>query len=379
MVIVLLLFGILYALFSVCLIVGWKQINDPLANPLWKPVTSVAIIVPVRNERSVIELLLQDLNNQMYPASLMTVYLADDGSSDGTDVIMNDWVNSYPERFKLVPLLSEYAGWKGKKKMIASAISISDATLILTTDADCRIPEGWVRSMVESYEQTHAAFISGPVAMKGLPGYWNNFQSIEFSSLVGSGASAIGLKLPVMCNGANVAYTRSAYNKVRGFEGNELIASGDDEFLMHKIASEFSANSVIFCKNKAAIVLTAPASSWGEFYNQRKRWAGKWEHYKLWYVQVIAIWVFLFHFFLLLSSILGILSVISPELSLVMWVIKAFFDYLYLKSIARFLSIDFKNSTFINAVLIYPFYAVGFGIAARFGSYTWKERTEDLS
>jgi len=378
-VIVLLSFGILYALFSVYLIVGWKKINEPILNQLSKPVTSVAIIVPIRNEKDTIELLLQDLKNQAYPQELLTVYLADDGSLDGTDIIINNWINRYPNYFKPVSLLAEYAGWKGKKKMIASAIAISDATLILTTDADCRIPVGWVRSMVDSYEHSHAAFISGPVIMKGKPGYWNSFQSIEFSSLVGSGASAIGLHLPVMCNGANVAYTRSAYEKVKGFEGNENIASGDDEFLMHKITSQFSANSVIFCKNKEAIVVTAPAASWGEFYNQRKRWAGKWEHYKLWYVQVIAVWVFLFHFFLLLSSILGILGVINPELPLIMWVIKAFFDYLYLKSIARFLSIDFKNSTFINAVMIYPFYAVGFGIAARFGSYTWKERTEDLS
>ncbi len=375
----LLLCCLLYVFFSVCLLKGWTRIAVTTTEPLMQADVTVAVIIPIRNEKEHIELILQDLLNQSYPKHLLTIYLADDGSSDGTQPILQTWVENYPDRFKPVILFPEYTAWKGKKKMIASAIAQSTETLLLTTDADCRVSSLWVGSMVDSYIKTKASFISGPVRILGKTTYWNNFQSIEFLSLVGSGASAIGLKLSVMCNGANVAYTRAAYNQVNGFEGNEAIASGDDEFLMHKITSEYSAHSVVFCKNAGAIVTTSPAVSWKQFYNQRKRWAGKWEHYKLWYVQVIAVWVFIFHFTLLIASGLALFNLLDFRLTLLMWVIKAIFDYFYLKSIARFLSIDFKKSTFINAVLIYPFYVVLFGIASRFGSYNWKERTETIS
>lgn len=368
-----------YILFGMCLQIGWQLIKEYPIDPLYIPTTSVAVIIPIRNEIKTIELLLNDLLAQEYPQELLTVYLADDGSTDGTAEVLHDWIPRYPDRFKNVSILPEYAGWKGKKKQIASAIAQSGAALILTTDADCRHAPVWVRTMVYTQFKTDASFISGPVRMQGKYTFWNKFQWIEFASLVGSGASAIGLHVPLMCNGANILYTREAYNAVDGFEGNSTIASGDDEFLMHKIVAAKGTRHVVFCKHSDALVSTASADSWQEFKNQRKRWASKWEHYTLWYVQAVAMWIFLFHFTLLVCSALAIFLYIAWYWLAVMWATKIIFDYFYLKSVTRFLSIDFKKSTFMYAVLIYPAYVVYFGLVARFGTYTWKERIENHS
>ena len=374
-----LLCAVLYAIFSLCLLKGWENNVLTRTNNKFIPATSVAVIVPARNEEAVLELILKDLLEQDYPIELLTVYIADDGSTDRTPSIIADWVERYPSQFKKVELLAAFETWKGKKKWIASAISDTNTTFILTTDADCRLPKLWVKSMVQTYEVAQAKFVSGPVTIAEESSIWNRFQQIEFSSLIGSGASAIGLNLPLMCNGANVGYAREAYVNVRGFEGNEFIASGDDEFLMHKIFSEFGADGIVFCKNKAAIVSTSGASTWSAFFNQRKRWASKWENYSLKYVQAVAFWVFIFHLTVLLSSVLVIFQQIDWYWPAALWGTKVIFDYFYLNSVARFLSIDFKKSTFIYAVLIYPLYVVGFGILARFGTYTWKERIEKLS
>lgn len=371
--------GICYVVFSLYLLKGWKAIETVHTDTASIPATSVAVIVPIRNEEAVLEYILADLLQQDYPETLLTVYLADDGSTDRTPFIITRCVEQYPDRFKKIDLLPEYERWKGKKRWIASAIVHTNATFILTTDADCRLPVHWVKSMVQAYTTTQALFISGPVTIAEESTIWNRFQQIEFSSLIGSGASAIGLELPLMCNGANVGYAREAYISVKGFEGNESIASGDDEFLMHKIYTAFGAQSVIFCKNKMAIVSTQGASGWQAFFNQRKRWASKWENYSLKYVQAIALWVFIFHLTVLVSSLLSVFGYVDWYLPAALWGIKFIFDYFYLKSVARFLSIDFKKSTFSCAVLIYPIYVVGFGILARFGTYTWKERIEKLS
>ncbi|WP_018345070.1 glycosyltransferase [Cytophaga aurantiaca] len=371
--------GIGYVIFSLYLLKGWRAIAPRYTDTAAVPITSVAVIIPIRNEEAVLESILTDLLQQDYPKELLTVYLADDGSTDQTPSIISRWMEQHPNRFKKVRLLAEYETWKGKKRWIASAIADTDATFILTTDADCQLPKHWVKSMVQAYESTQAKFISGPVTITGESTIWNRFQQIEFSSLIGSGASAIGLKKPLMCNGANVGYTREAYIEVRGFEGNEAIASGDDEFLMHKMYAVWGAEAIAFCKNKMAIVSTKGVDRWPAFFNQRKRWASKWENYSLRYVQAVAFWIFIFHLTVLVSSLLAIFREIDWYLPLVLWGIKFIFDYFYLKSIARFLSIDFKKSTFIYAVLIYPIYVVGFGILARFGTYTWKERIEKLS
>lgn len=371
--------GISYVIFSLYLLKGWKRIPVVHTDPSYTPSTSVAVIVPARNEEAVLEFILTDLLNQDYPKELLTIYLADDGSTDDTSVVISEWVERHPTRFKKVELLPAYQTWKGKKKWIASAVADTNAAFILTTDADCRLPKHWVKSMVQAFDLGQAKFVSGPVTIIGESTIWNRFQQIEFSSLIGSGASAIGLNMPLMCNGANVGYAREAYMYVGGFEGNESIASGDDEFLMHKIYAAFGAAAVVFCKNEQAIVSTNGLSTWSAFFNQRKRWASKWENYSLKYVQAVAFWVFLFHLTVLVCSVLAIFQLVDWYWPGVLWGTKLLFDYFYLKSIARFLSIDFKKSTFIYAVLIYPIYVVGFGILARFGTYTWKERIEKLS
>lgn len=368
-----------YILFGIGLFIGWKNNKLPIPAFSKEYTTTVAIIIPMRNEEKSIALLLKDLCNQTYPQSLTTIYLADDGSTDSTLDILNTWIKNFPTLFKRVSLKTEFVDWKGKKKWIASAIADAPQKFILTTDADCRVPETWVQTMVDAYVGSGASFVSGPVRMKGAVTFWNEIQALEFSSLVGSGASAIGLNYPLMCNGANVGYSREAYVAVNGFVGNSDVASGDDEFLMHKMASEISRKSVVFCNRQAAIVTTEPASTWGDFYQQRKRWAGKWGNYKLRYVQGIALWIFIFHLTLVISLFLAMFLILSWKWLILAWGVKAVIDYFYLKSVAGFLSIDFKNSTFIYAIVLYPFYAVGFGIVSRFGSYTWKERIEKLS
>ena len=368
--------GFLYMVFSIVLLVGWRKISIETIFPTYKPNFTVAIILTARNEEKNLVSILEQLLKQDYPKELLQIYLADDASTDSTSQIFLSYIKSYPALFFNVELNPIYQDWKGKKKWIASAIDATQTAFILTTDADCTIPNTWVTAMVQSFELKHAQFVSGPVAMTEETSFMSGFQNVEFLSLIGSGASAIGLGKPLMCNGANIGYTRAAYCKVGGFLGNESISSGDDEFLMHKIYAMLGSKAVTFCKNHAGIIYTKPAASWTEFYHQRKRWASKWENYSLGHVQWIAIWVFFFHLIVLILTILAFIPSFSWHRAVFLWGIKIVFDYFYLKSIASFLSIDFKKTTFIHAVLLYPFYVVGFGLAGRFGTYTWKERIE---
>lgn len=81
-----------------------------------------------------------------------------------------------------------------------------------------------------------------------------------------------------MCNGANLAYTKQAFEAVNGFHGIDGIASGDDMLLMHKIKQAFPAG-ISYLKSKDVIVQTAPMHSLSDFMNQRIRWASKSDKY----------------------------------------------------------------------------------------------------
>ena len=68
-----------------------------------------------------------------------------------------------------------------------------------------------------------------------------------------------------MCNGANLAYLRSAFFEVDGFKGIDKLASGDDMLLMYKIWKKYP-DSVHYLKSTEAIIETESVQSWKGFF-----------------------------------------------------------------------------------------------------------------
>ena len=65
-------------------------------------------------------------------------------------------------------------------------------------------------------------------------------QELEFLSLIGSGAGAIGIENPIFCNGANMAYRKDVFLETNNFN-NDNTVSGDDVFLLHSIKASGGA------------------------------------------------------------------------------------------------------------------------------------------
>jgi len=59
--------------------------------------------------------------------------------------------------------------------------------------------------------------IAGPVCIHNEKNLLEKFQLLEFAGLIGIGAGAMANGKPVMCNGANLAYTKKIFNDVNGF------------------------------------------------------------------------------------------------------------------------------------------------------------------
>ncbi len=203
---------------------------------------------------------------------------------------------------RIMKLQGGAAGRGNKKYAVQFGIEKSLGDIIVTTDADCVHNKNWLRNIISCFDRD-TAFVSGPVEFAKAPGIFSKIQNTEFGGLVLAGAGLIGSGWPLICNGANIAYRKKVFNEVGGLEDNLHLASGDDEFLMQKIARE-TKYKIRFCPEREAVVLTEPSNTLKSFYNQRKRWASKSLYYNDAGLKVRLILIFLFYAGLIIQTIM---------------------------------------------------------------------------
>ena len=361
-----------YALFTLALFALWSRIPSSTFTQSTLPPT-ISVIIPVRNEARHIGALLKDLNHQSYDPQLFEVLIVDDDSSDQTPYILDTFVKNSLIKLKVITLPPNSAISSPKKRAIQTAIKQATGELIVTTDGDCRVGRDWLRSLAECFQSSQAKLISGPVTFVPEHSLADQLQTVEFSSLIGSGAASIAAGSPSLCNGANLAYEKKTFEMVGGFAGNEHLASGDDEFLMHKIAARFPG-SVKFLKDPRAIVRTVTHTSWRGFYRQRKRWASKWKHYQNPVSVILALYVFACNAVLIVALALGLVNYLTWNQVFVILLTKWVPEWFFIGGVLTFLQKP-KSLLYIPLVqLIYPFYVTLFGLAVQKPTYIWKDR-----
>ena len=365
------LFSVSYACFTLLLLFFWSKIKVPFSSSAGHGAT-ISVVIPVRNEAGNILLLLTDLANQTLPADRFQVLVMNDNSTDATAALVKEFSRKSKIDIQLIDLPDTPTN-SPKKRAIETAISIAKGSLIVTTDGDCRVGPNWLNAIATCYAATKAKLISSPVTFSKAGNLTDHLQIVEFSSLIGSGASAIEAGYPSLCNGANLAYEKNAFIAVGGYDGVRHIASGDDEFLMHKIAAQYPG-SVHFLKDQLAIVTTSPHHRWADFFRQRKRWASKWKHYQTPTPLVLAIYVFACNLSMILSGALWVSGKLDTGSFLAILAFKNLPEWLFLSSVLRFLG-KAGSIIFIPITqLIYPFYVCFFGLAAQKPAYNWKGR-----
>ncbi len=394
LILTLLIITVIYFLANLALVVIW--LKNPIDSSFLKEnifeTLKISVIIPVRNEAENILFLLQDLEKQTYSKHKFEVILADDDSTDDTLKIVQKFQQNTNLNLIINQLPPKTNNTSPKKRAIDSSIKLASGQLITTTDGDCRVGEKWLESIANFQARTGAYLVSCPVTffktlrykdsktLKSIIVFPNNdsiftnIQIIEFASLIGSGACAMFIKKPNMCNGANLTYLKSVFYEVSGFAGNENLASGDDEFLMHKIAAKYP-EKVRFLKNQDTIVETNAHTNWRSFYNQRKRWASKWQHYNNWQTTALAIFVFLANLVVPSSFGFWFFDFISTKILLLILLLKYSTEFIFLSLIINFLRKKSLTWLIPFVQIIYPLYVVFFGLVAqKQGEYVWKGR-----
>jgi len=352
---------------------GWWTLNK-FKPDISQDSVNVSVIVAVRNEEKHIEALLRGLLQQDYPAQMYEVVIINDHSDDATaeqiEKALAKW--NADQSVKVIVLNLEEG--KGKKAAVAKGIEVSTGELILLTDADCQFSKFWVKTMADFYDIKMPQLILGPVRMSNDESFSGRMQSLEFISLIASGAGACSKDFPIMSNGANMGVSRSAFFACGGFEGNMQYPSGDDMFLMMKIKKEFGVGSVKFIRAREAIVDTPAVDSFGEFIQQRLRWVSKSRGYTDPLLIAISILVFLTNALLVSGLVLSLFFGEYANLTAWLFVIKMLVDMPLLYSFCKF--VEQKKLIWLVPIMepLVAIYTLVIGIAGNLGVYQWKGR-----
>jgi GT2 family glycosyltransferase len=112
----------------------------------------VSVVVPVLNGEEVIKDCLTSLLRVDYPQERREILVVDNGSTDRTAEI----IKSFPVQY----LREERRGCSAARNR---GIQASQGELIASTDADCRVSRGWLRELVQAFEEEGVGGVAGEV------------------------------------------------------------------------------------------------------------------------------------------------------------------------------------------------------------------------
>ncbi len=364
---------VLYALLIIRLRQGWCNLPRHEPTDAASPTLCISVVIPMRNEESHIEQILNDIYSQNYPREFVRMLVVDDHSTDRSADIVEAFAECRPN----VRLLRLPERRTGKKAALRHALShLADTELMITTDADCRIPPDWLSTIAAFYEKHRPAMIICPIMIAREPSFFARWQALELMSLTGSAAGSAAWKHPVMCGGANLAIERSTAARYAYIYESD-IASGDDMMMMLEIKKD-SPERIMYLKSMAATVETAPQPDLKSFVRQRNRWTSKSSRYTDKDVIGAALIVFFANLAIVASFVAGIFSGRYLWLAGALWAAKAAVDFLFLHSLARFWNRKELMRIFVPAQILYPFYIVWVGIVGNIAPVKWKNRRSKI-
>ncbi len=367
-------FFILFALYfysMVFIVLGYRNVRF-FSSEETKPLTHFSVVIPFRNEAANLPNLLKTLNGLKYPSEMFELIFVNDSSEDISEAIISKAIEK--SRFSIKLIQNKRVSNSPKKDAISEATKNSNFEWIITTDADCELPKNWLKVFDAFIQKNNPLMVCGPVIYKSNGSFIENFQQLDGLSLQSVTIGSFGLRNPLLCNGANLAYKKEAFLKVNGFSGNNHIASGDDIFLLEKIKKAFP-NRVQFLKSEESIVSTNPQKTWKNVINQRIRWASKTSKQKGLTSKVLGILVFLMNLSILAFPFFMIFDTENLGFYLLLTAIKIIVDYVVVQQ--NFSLFGKKSSfwKFLPQTYMYAIIVLIVTLGSMRGNYSWKGRS----
>lgn len=261
-----------YGTFTTIAIIGIGRLKQGLNSHSVIPTPLfISIIISARNEAEHIEECINQLSKQHYPTNQFEFILIDDASDDNTYELAKHRLEKTNLDYRLIKQEEHH----GKKENFAQAIALAKGDVIITSDGDvCYRHENWLTAISNYFAKYGPNLLIMPIDFETQSGLLSNFQILENIALTGITAGYAGQKSAFMCNGANLAFKKSAYTLVNGYQSHLHITSGEDVFLLEDL-KKLNHKEIHYLWHRDVIVKTKPQKRLKDFIDQRVRWAYK--------------------------------------------------------------------------------------------------------
>ena len=196
----------------------------------------VSIVIAAKNESESLNQLLPELLKQNYPD--FEIVVVNDESTDDTEKTILKW-KKQSNKIRLINFTRDDDSI-GKKAPLSYGIEHAKHNQLLLTDADC-LPASnfWIALMMQPDADT-----TTPDVTLGIGNYSTNkgllSKTIQMDTILiyfqYLGWAKMGF--PYMSVGRNVAYKKSIWQSVNGFESHQNIPSGDDDLFIQSLSNK---------------------------------------------------------------------------------------------------------------------------------------------
>jgi len=221
---------------------------------------NVSVIIPCYNEEKNIEDCLEAVYAQDYPKEKMQVIVVNDGSTDNTSNILEQY------KIKHNDLLIINGSHEGKSAALNLGSKQAKHEFLLTIDADTIIDKESLKKLIRPFINEEVGAVNGACIARNSNSMISIFQKIEYhyNNLIRKSFSVI-FKNGVWFFGAFVCYRKSILEKVGYFKKATMAEDWD-------IAMEIYSAGYRILNVHNAIGYTIVPHTLKEFYKQRTRW-----------------------------------------------------------------------------------------------------------
>jgi glycosyltransferase involved in cell wall biosynthesis len=334
--------------------------------------SKITIVVPFRNihgdDHSVDPSFLNFLHSlELISNCVEEVILVNDHSTDASLISlasfqMNNW--------KLLSLQNESYG---KKAALDLGIQEAKTEYIWTLDSDVQLVNFDSIGFQEFQYNLKRDLIILPVIMKTGKRLLDAAQFNEWRYMQWLTKLSAQLKMPMMCNGANLIFRRTVF--LQHIHAHCSVSSGDDLFLMSHVLKS-KGDIGLYWKGFVDVEIN-PVQSLNEAVDQRIRWAGKTT--KLPFTRSTIL-----HFFFTLFSALHAMALVGicipsiQRVSLVFLLLKIGLEVIGVLCVFPNRMKGKEIIVLVPQMLVYPFFSLCIFISSLFFVPKWKGRRVSL-
>lgn len=275
-------YDVLLLLYIVCSTSRLKPAQLQSQTQQQPPALSVGIVIPARNEATVLPACLNALlKQQLIPAQILVL---DDGSTDNTASILQAQFGLAADMGLLqssthanIQLLRQPN--QGKSRALNAGYPLLNTDIIVTLDADTLLDSHALYKLVQAFQTQPDLAVAGGVIipvcnqskMSLRTSFFDFFQKFEYIFSFLSRAAWMQANALLLVSGAFAAYRRQVLHELGGFARHSLVEDYEINHRMYRYSYEHNKAWKIGVIGTALATTDAPRT-FKTFFHQRRRW-----------------------------------------------------------------------------------------------------------